>query len=73
MSRTTLSKIEKGDPGVTLGNFAGVLFVLGMIDRLGDLADVRSDALGLQLEEENLPKRIRLRSIRKSSPLKDEA
>ncbi len=59
ISRTTLNKIEKGDPGVLLGNYANVLFVLGMAERLGDLADVRTDVVGLQLEEERLPQRIR--------------
>jgi transcriptional regulator with XRE-family HTH domain len=59
ISRTTLNKIEKGAPGVALGHYATVLFVLGMVERLGDLADVRTDAVGLELEEERLPKRIR--------------
>jgi hypothetical protein len=59
ISRTTLVKIEKGDPGVAMGNYATVLFVMGMTDRLADLADPRSDAVGLQLEEEHLPQRIR--------------
>src|SRR6478609_11622862 len=59
ISRTTLVKVEKGDAGVSLGTYATVLFVLGMIDRLSDLADVRSDSRGLELEEEHLPERIR--------------
>ncbi|MEW8009319.1 MAG: hypothetical protein G8D88_10590 [gamma proteobacterium symbiont of Ctena orbiculata] len=59
ISRTTLNKIEKGDPGVSLGNYANVLFVLGMAERLGDLADVKTDVVGLELEEERLPQRIR--------------
>src|ERR1035438_2557741 len=59
ISRTTLVKIEKGEPGVAIGNYAVVLFVLGMTDRLADLADPRNDAVGLQLEEEHLPQRIR--------------
>lgn len=58
ISRTTLVKIEKGEPGVAIGNYATVLFVLGMTDRLADLADLRNDAVGLQLEEEHLPQRI---------------
>ena len=29
ISRTTLSKVEKGDPGVSMGIYARVLFVLG--------------------------------------------
>lgn len=60
ISRTTLAKVEKGDPGVQLGIYATVLFVLGMSGRLGELADVRHDKAGLKLEDENLPQRIRL-------------
>ena len=59
ISRTTLNKVEKGDPGVSLGTYATVLFVLGLSDRLAELADVRTDAVGLELQEENLPQRIR--------------
>lgn len=59
ISRTTLNTLEKGDPGVSMGIYARVLFVLGMAERLADLADVRSDALGLELEEAQLPQRIR--------------
>ena len=60
ISRTTLVKLEKGDPGVAIGIYATVLFVLGMSDRLGDLAAPKNDPVGLQLEEENLPQRIRV-------------
>ncbi len=60
ISRTTLGKVEKGDPGVAIGTYATVLFVLGRIERLSDLADVRSDPVGLELDEERLPQRIRL-------------
>lgn len=59
ISRMTLNKVEKGDPGVSLGTYAVVLFVLGMADRLADLADPRNDTVGLALEEEHLPQRIR--------------
>lgn len=65
MSRTTLNKVEKGDLGVSLGHYATVLFVLGMVERLGDLADVRTDAVGLELEEERLPQRIHRPRTRK--------
>ena len=30
-----------------------------MVERLADLVDVRTDAVGLELEEERLPQRIR--------------
>lgn len=62
ISRTTLTKIEKGDPSVSLGLYATVLFVLGMADRIADLADAQHDTVGRALEEENLPERIHLRS-----------
>jgi hypothetical protein len=59
ISRTTLVSIEKGKPGVAIGNYAAVLFVLGMTERLSDLAAPQNDAVGLHLEEEHLPQRIR--------------
>jgi hypothetical protein len=67
ISRMTLNKVEKGEPGVSLGNYATVLFALGMIERLADIADARFDTVGLELEEEHLPQRIRLSRPRKAS------
>jgi len=65
ISRTTLYKVENGEVNVSIGIYSTILFVLGMIDRVSDLADANVDKLGRQLEEERLPKRIRL-SRRKS-------
>jgi transcriptional regulator with XRE-family HTH domain len=59
ISRTTLHKVERGDPGVSLGIYATVLFVLGLSERLADVADVSQDRVGLDLAEEKLPERIR--------------
>jgi len=59
ITRVTLQKLEQGDPGVAIGTYATALFVLGLISRLSDLTDVRHDDVGLQLEEERLPRRIR--------------
>ena len=61
ISRTTLYKIERGDSGVSLGAYVTVIFVLGMIHKLRDLLDIKNDSIGLELDEEQLPKRIRLR------------
>ncbi len=60
ISRTTLTKVERGDPAVSLGIYASVLFVLGLTPRLSDLADVNHDTLGKTLEEDRLPKRAHL-------------
>lgn len=59
ISPTTLTKIERGDPTTSIGLYASVLMVLGMVDRLGDLADAAHDELGLVLAEESLPERVR--------------
>ena len=70
ISRTTLRKVETGDPGVSIGNYAAVLFALGMIERLADLAEPKNDTVGQALEEEHLPERIRL--PRQPKPAKAE-
>ena len=56
----TLGRVERGLPSVSLGIYATVLFVLGMIERLGDLADADADSVGRLLEEEHLPERVRM-------------
>jgi hypothetical protein len=70
ISKPTLIRVERGDPGVSIASYATVLFVMGMADRLADLVDPRNDPVGLQLEEENLPKRIR--TARKQKPAKEK-
>jgi transcriptional regulator with XRE-family HTH domain len=64
ITRTTLRKVERGNPGVSLGIYATVMFILGLTPRLAELADVRADEVGLQLEEERLPQRVRARGAR---------
>jgi transcriptional regulator with XRE-family HTH domain len=59
ITRNTLAKVEKGEPGVSLGVYASVLFVLGMTDRLAAMVDPARDPLGQDLAESHLPKRIR--------------
>lgn len=59
ISRTTLSKAEKGNPGVSIGTLATLLFILGLEERLSEVADARHDSVGLDLSDEFLPLRIR--------------
>lgn len=59
VGRNTITRVERGDPDVALGIYATVLFVLGLADRLGVLADPATDQVGLTLAEEQLPKRVR--------------
>ena len=60
VARSTLQKVEQGDPGVSLGVYATVLFILGLSERIGDLADAGTDSVGLQLDEDRLPQRVRV-------------
>ena len=65
ISRATIGKIEQGDPTTSIGGYAAVLFVLGMTERLHDLADASHDLTGRQLEEERLPQRVRMPTSKK--------
>ncbi len=58
ISRGTLYKIERGDPTVSMGIYATVLSVLGLVGGLAKVADRRDDTLGLDLEEDRLPRKI---------------
>jgi transcriptional regulator with XRE-family HTH domain len=59
VSRDTLWRLERGDPTVALGTLATAVFVLQLQSRLADLAAPEKDGLGLSLDEQRLPKRIR--------------
>lgn len=72
LTRTTLSKIEKGTSTVSIAGYAKVLFVLGMLDRLKDLADASYDLTGRELEIEALPKRVRRSQSTKQQRDEDE-
>ncbi len=60
VTRLTLAKLERGAPTVSMGSYAMALYVLGKIDELENLMDRTNDPLGLDLEDERLPKRIRV-------------
>ena len=58
-SASSVARLEKGDSGVGIGTLADVLVVLGLLDRLADLIDIRKDDLGLALATERQPRRGR--------------
>ena len=58
ISRGTLYKVERGNPTVSMGVYATVLAILGLVEGLGQVADRRDDILGLDIEEERLPRNI---------------
>ncbi len=59
ISRSTLYKVERGNPGVSMGIYAAVLESYGLLARLEDVADQRWDRAGLAFEAARLPQRIR--------------
>ena len=58
-SPSSIARLERGDPGVAIGTLADVLVVLGLLERLADLIDIRKDDLGLALTTEHGPRRGR--------------
>jgi transcriptional regulator with XRE-family HTH domain len=56
-SRSTLTRIEKGDTAVSIGIVAAVLQALNLLEGLANLADAAEDSVGLRLSKDNLPKR----------------
>jgi transcriptional regulator with XRE-family HTH domain len=58
-TRATLTRIERGDPGVAVGLYGSVLNILGLLDGLSMLADAATDRVGVELEASRLPRRTR--------------
>jgi transcriptional regulator with XRE-family HTH domain len=61
LAKSTYARLERGDPAAAMGAYAMALFVLGFGAALGDLTDAGRDEDGLLLDEERLPKRVRLK------------
>src|SRR5258708_38321621 len=51
VTRTTLHKVERGNPTVSMGTYGTALFVLGMTERLADRAEVRFSRATFALRE----------------------
>ena len=61
LAKGTYLRIEKGDPSVAMGAYAMSLFVLGFGEVFSNWTDARRDEEGLLLDEERLPKRVRIK------------
>ena len=70
-SRSTLQRIEEGDPGVGIGIYAAVLQALGLLEGLGQVADISRDNVGQALAAAELSTRVRVRLRRTSAKSSD--
>ncbi len=59
LSRTTLRRVETGDPGVSYQAFLSVARVLGVLDAVVRATDPYETDLGRARADEVLPKRVR--------------
>ncbi|MGO7323483.1 helix-turn-helix domain-containing protein [Rhizobium ruizarguesonis] len=66
VSRTTLHRLESGDPGISLNTFVMALHALGRLDALAQIADPSHDAITLSQMMQEVPKRITKRKITKA-------
>ncbi len=57
VSRQTVQRLEAGDPTVSLGALASVLFVLGLASRLEELLTSSSDTMVISEDLTRLPRR----------------
>jgi len=62
-----VARLEKGDGGVRIETLAVACLALGELGRMSDFLDVGSDDIGLLLEKERLPKRIRSKASASSA------
>ena len=60
VSVPTLRALEAGSPGVSVGTLAMALLALGNLSLLDELSDVGRDDIGLFMDLDRLPERIRL-------------
>ena len=61
VERRTVSRLERGSPGVGIGALLAALWVLDMWKTTRNVADPAADAVGTFLEKQRTPKQARRR------------
>lgn len=55
VSRFTVADVERGKPGTSMAAYLGALWVLGLLDQMGEVADPDRDEEGKALEAARQP------------------
>lgn len=55
----TIQRIEAGEPGISIGNIAMALLCLGCLDNIKLLIKDSDDDIGLFVDRQHLPQRVR--------------
>lgn len=63
VSRATLNRLEKGDPGCSANTLAMACLSLGLLERLQNLLDQQFDQIGLMQMTDRLPKRLKNKRV----------
>jgi transcriptional regulator with XRE-family HTH domain len=63
ISRDTLTRLERGDGGVSTENLLRIFRALGILDGVSAALDPFSSDLGRLRSEEDLPRRVRPRNL----------
>lgn len=71
VSLGTVQRIERGDPGVAIGNIAMAFLCLNCLDKLANVLDPTADEIGAAADSLRLPKRVRSTSIKRKSNDRD--
>lgn len=67
-SVSTIKRIEEGFPGTALHTFLRVLHIFDRLEAIHNLMALERDKLGLELVQEQLPKRIHSQAKPSSAP-----
>jgi len=67
-SRSTLQRVEAGDANVSIGIYAAALQALGLLNGMGEIADISRDSVGQALASADLPERARIRRTSEKVP-----
>ncbi len=59
VERRTIARLEDGLPGVGMGVFLMALWALGLWDSAGEVANPEADKVGVFLEKQRQPERVR--------------